>query len=556
MTDLSPPTTRILPTIHDRRVDISLFEAQFDPESGKRIPIPQKIVDSVVAALLRFQIICKDLGVPDSQFRVIATEATREAINADDFLKAIKKATGLSVHLLPKEDEGRIGALGVASGYSDIQGLVMDLGGGSTQLTWMVSQAGNIRISPKGAISFPYGAAAITRKLADLREDKTRGEAEHEVAHFRQEMSANFVEAHSKLQIPDELVDKAKKQGGYDLYLSGGGFRGWGYLILYLNQVQGHNYPISLINGFTASRSQFEDTRVLENVAHAANKIFKVSDRRRSQVPAVAFLVDALSRAIPHGIKRVHFCQGGVREGILFSELSPTIRKMDPMETATMRVAPRSAEGLYSLLLSAIPSPSESGTKAFPQSISHNVIRAFINLLYVQSVMTKETASTAALHCTSTGLLASVNGISHTDRARLALMLEERYHGELPPREVDFKKALQSLLSSEEIWWTRYIGKIGLLIASLYPAGEIDDFKPRVAMSANWSHHLGKRMDKKGIELTVSVQKVKRDPMKLKEAIEDHKNVIEKIGKRKNWVGGKDGWGMVVKTKVVEEDLN
>ena len=170
--------------------------------------------------------------------------------------------------------------------------------------------------------------------------------------------------------------------------------------------------------------------------------------------------------------------------------------------------------------------------------------------------MTKETASTAALHCTSTGLLASVNGISHTDRARLALMLEERYHGELPPREVDFKKALQSLLSSEEIWWTRYIGKIGLLIASLYPAGEMDDFKPRVAMSANWSHHLGKRMDKKGIELTVSVQKVKRDPMKLKEAIEDHKNVIEKIGKRKNWVGGKDGWGMVVKTKVVEEDLN
>jgi retrograde regulation protein 2 len=57
------------------------------------------------------------------------------------------------------------------------------------------------------------------------------------------------------------------------------------------------------------------------------------------------------------------------------------------------------------------------------------------------------------------------------------------------------------------------------------------------------------------VQLTISVQKVKDDPAKLKKALRDHVNIVEKIGKKKNWVGGPDGWGMKVKVKVVEEDI-
>lgn len=80
--------------------------------------------------------------------------------------------------MLPKEDEGKIGALGIASSFSNMQGLVMDLGGGSTQISWMVVQGGNIRSSPRGSVSFPYGAAALTRKLDDLKEGKSKEEGE------------------------------------------------------------------------------------------------------------------------------------------------------------------------------------------------------------------------------------------------------------------------------------------------------------------------------------------------------------------------------------------
>jgi len=92
-------------------------------------PIPQDTINAVLAELLRFQRTCADFVVPETNIRVLATEATRMATNSKDFLRQIKDATGWDVDLLPKEVEGRIGALGVASSFASVEGLVMDLGG-------------------------------------------------------------------------------------------------------------------------------------------------------------------------------------------------------------------------------------------------------------------------------------------------------------------------------------------------------------------------------------------------------------------------------------------
>ena len=63
----------------------------------------------------------------------------------------------------------------------------------------------------------------------------------------------------------------------------------------------------------------------------------------------------------------------------------------------------------------------------------------------------------------------------------------------------------------------------------------------------------GKR--KGGVRLIVSVQKVEKDPSKLKQALEEHVSIVEHVGKKKNWIGGRDGWGVKVQVKVVEEDI-
>lgn len=555
VTDLSPPLSRILPTVYVYRVDLSLYEVQFDPHTGAKRPIPKAVMADVVAALIRFKLVCADFGVPERNIHVLATEATRGAINSAEFIRTINADAGLPVEMLRKENEGRIGALGVASGFSDIEGIMMDLGGGSTQITWIISQGGNVRISEKGSLSFPYGAAALTRKMEEVTRGKSKKEADDALDHLRDEMVAEFQQAYRDLAVPNGLVEGAKANNGFQLYLSGGGFRGWGYLLLYMSEMGKNPHPISIINGYTVDRERFENTEAMKEVARTAHSVFRVSDRRRKQVPAVAFLINVLARAIPHGIRNAHFCQGGVREGFLFRELPPSIRLQDPLEVATRRFAPPSADTIYRLIISSIPKPLEGGHRQFPTGINSHALRAFANVLYVHEVMGKETASTASLYSTSAGLMASTRGVSHEDRARLALMLESRYMGELPPREVRFRDQLCRLITPEEVWWTGYLGRVGYLTSRLYPSGRIDEFKPRVVYSAEWAGDLGSKRNKKGLRLVISIQKVKDDPSKLKEALTDHVGIVEKAGKKKNWPGGAEGWGMKVQVDVVEEDI-
>jgi retrograde regulation protein 2 len=555
ISDLTPRTARILPTLHVHRLNISLYDAQFDPLTGSRIPIPHSVITDVIAGLLRFQIVCADFGVPSYYTRVLATEATRTAINCADFLAEIRKATGLSVELLSKEEEGKIGAFGIASSFPEMEGVVMDLGGGSMQLTWLTTQEGAIRMSPKGAFSFPYGAAALSKKLEELKKGKSHEGAQKALEKFRQEMTINFLSAYMDLQIPTDMLKRAKQQGGFKLYLSGGGFRGWGYLLLYRSQTQGHDYPISIINGFTVPSSEFTDTENLKEVARTAHKIFRVSDRRRKQVPAVAFVVNVLANAFPHGIKEAHFCQGGVREGVLFQALPPSIRMQHPLTVATTPYAKDSATAIGELLLNAIPEYIAEHSSLFPSSIGVDIIDALANTLYVHSVMSKESASSSSLYSTSTGLLSSAHGISHTNRALLALMLEESYEGELPPREARFKSHLRDILEAREVWWTCYIGKVGLILRRIYPTGFVDEFKPRVQLRARWTTNSNDGESMKGIELAFIVQKKKDDPMKLKETIRDNVGAIEKLGRRKNWIGGREGWGLPVRVSVEDGDI-
>lgn len=116
---------------------MSLYDAQYQAgPKGERGPIPQETIAEIIPALEGFKQTSIDFGVPQrtENVRILATEATRTAVNADEYISKIESALGepWKVTLLKKEDEGRVGALGVVSsvgGSSGLEGLVMDLGG-------------------------------------------------------------------------------------------------------------------------------------------------------------------------------------------------------------------------------------------------------------------------------------------------------------------------------------------------------------------------------------------------------------------------------------------
>jgi retrograde regulation protein 2 len=535
ISNLEAPTTRIMPIVFQDRAGISLYDAQFTAADGQRGPIAASVIEDVILRLLRFKTTCEDFEVPAGNIYVLATEATRTAPNSKEFIGTIKERTGWDVQMLSKADEGRIGALGVASSFAAVQGLVMDLGGGSTQLTWMVAKDGNVTTSPRGSISFPYGAAALTRRLQEARNKGTKAEKE-----LVAEMKENFRNAYKDLQVPESLEYAARKQGGFDLYLSGGGFRGWGYLLM--SQSNLDPYPIPIINGFEAHPADFQDTFSIMQTASTSEdkKIFRVSKRRASQVPAVALLVSVLTESLP-AIRSVRFCQGGVREGFLFDMFEPEIRKQDPLLVATVPYATSSADSIYELLRSSLPeTPSPIHSRHVPQTFSPSLLHAISNLLFVHASVPRETRPAAGLYSTTTGILAPANSLAHRDRAIIALVLSERWPGDLAPAEEHFQKRLCQFVSVEEAWWSQYLGRVASLIGDVYPAGRVSATAPRIQFSTKWEQIFKK---KQGTTDCLCLQVKFHEETKqtiTKEAVLDTANIIEKCGKMKNWVKAED----------------
>ncbi|KAK3079820.1 hypothetical protein LTS18_003835 [Coniosporium uncinatum] len=538
-----------MPALYQDRAGISLFSAQWS--TGEQQPIPEKTIQQVVFALQRFRATCKDFGVKDESIRLIATEATRVALNSKEFTSEIKSSTGIDVEMLPKEEEGRIGAHGIASSFIKVKGLVMDLGGGSTQITWMLSEDGEVRMSEKGSVSMPYGAAALSIRL-----DEANHAGKKAVEELRREIVNNFKSAVTDINLPPELQGEAD-ESGLALYLSGGGFRGWGFVLMSQHPVQ--PYPIPIINGFKTTPAAFKDTEMVQAAVHASqnteeDSIFRVSARRASQVPAVAFLVSCLAEALPT-ITNVHFCQGGVREGSLYSTLPPKTRAEHPLVVATSAIAPHSAPKLLELIQAATPLPSDSST--FPGAlISTSVLTAFVRSLYVHASLLKDLRAAAALRYTVSGQLAGLHGIGHMTRAALALLLCERWggRGSLPPSDEDFYTRLLQLVGAKVAWWCAYIGRVGALVAEMCPAGVVGAAQDVATITSSWKKLAkGPHESVAGGEVKLEVAfRGNEDVVLLADALQKALKLVDKVGKRKHWP--RPEFGHEVDLKVFTEE--
>ncbi|KAI9658390.1 MAG: hypothetical protein M1821_002523 [Bathelium mastoideum] len=579
ITDLAPPTARLLPTLYHHRVPISLYDAQHpssppspaasshQPPSSSPQPIPPATITRVATALRHFRAICTDFHVPENAVRVLATEATRTAPNSQQLRDAIRNATGWDVAVLDKAEEGRIGAWGVAWSLERVRGLVMDLGGGSTQMTWVLAggegeDAGEVRVWEGGSVSLPFGAAALMGRLG---ETETEGVGKGGREGLKREVCEGLRGAFEKIEVPQELVKEAEEEGGMDLYLSGGGFRGWGYLLM--SQHPNAPYPIPIINGFTVPVESFRDTERLQATVKASQEdegesIFRISERRASQVPAVAFLVQCLTEALPVKIKEIIFTQGGVREGALFSSLEKETRAVRPLDAAVRMnnlVSAQMDVDMDEVFSHALPSrPLDAdGTKVLTCKVPSIFVPHLLRYLFPGLAKsncfngTKETNASVALRITTAGALASALPLSHQQRAALALALCVQHGGfaSLPPEDQRFFRKMQDIVGPEVSWWCNYVGSVGALLAAVYPAGNTG--QRRIEIKAVWSERTGQENDKKEKKgRWVLNFKAKFGDAMWREAAEKALNGIEKVGKRKNWIHGREGVGWKISVEV------
>lgn len=94
-------------------------------------------IDRTLAAVEDYLTIISRWGV--ERVIAIATSAVRDAVNREGFLTAAHRRTGLYVKILSGEEEAGYSYRGVLSGLAvdRCEAVVMDLGGGSTEFTWL-----------------------------------------------------------------------------------------------------------------------------------------------------------------------------------------------------------------------------------------------------------------------------------------------------------------------------------------------------------------------------------------------------------------------------------
>ena len=120
------------------------------------------------------------LLVPE-QARAVATSAIRDASNRAGFVRRAEAATGLRITVLSADEEAWYGYLGAVNSTTLRQGLVLDLGGGSLQLTRVKGRAA------RRHASWALGTVRMTERfLPDARARRKQIDALRK--HVRQEL--------------------------------------------------------------------------------------------------------------------------------------------------------------------------------------------------------------------------------------------------------------------------------------------------------------------------------------------------------------------------------
>ncbi|MDR1208389.1 MAG: hypothetical protein LBJ89_03495 [Holosporales bacterium] len=102
-----------------------------------------------------------------SRLKAVATEACRQARNAEVLIEKARALTGISLEIVTPQEEAQLvlkGCMGVMS-ENDPYGVLIDIGGGSTEIIWLrISK--NKSISRGGftvvdSMSLPYGVVTL-----------------------------------------------------------------------------------------------------------------------------------------------------------------------------------------------------------------------------------------------------------------------------------------------------------------------------------------------------------------------------------------------------------
>lgn len=139
-----------------RIIDESKEAARLSEKIGQDGGMRQEDIHSIVHILNHFKMLCQANHA--DTVHAVATAAIRNAANSQEIVNTLREHTGIQVEILSGEEEARLGFLGMINTMDVKDGLVIDIGGGSTEVSLFLGR--NLVHS----VSFPFGSVNTTKK--------------------------------------------------------------------------------------------------------------------------------------------------------------------------------------------------------------------------------------------------------------------------------------------------------------------------------------------------------------------------------------------------------
>ena len=263
--------------------------------------IPRESLDRVIDALLEYRGLARQAGA--EMLTLIGTEPLRRASNAERVAARVKRATGLTLHVISIRQEAQLTFLGVTGGQPPPEPLiVVDIGGGSTEIG---VYAPGMTLD---LVALPIGSARLTGLVV-----------EHDPPTDRELDRLHQVASDIRSQLPDPPPD------------------------------DGHGRPTAIFVGGTATNiarlgrltrgGLAEDRRTIARMPSVAiTELFGVRPQRARQLAAGAAIVEVL---LDHyGLDEARVSTASLRDGAIiaglrFAEAWPD--HLDAMIAASLR---------------------------------------------------------------------------------------------------------------------------------------------------------------------------------------------------------------------------
>ena len=383
--------------------------------------------ERAVAALKRFALLAKGMGA--SPLNVVATAATREATDGPEFQKRVWRETGLKLWVIDGDEEARLSAQGVLLGWPGASGMVCDIGGNSMEL----ARIGEGRVGKR-----------ISTQLGPFRLQQVEGGVEK-----RRALIARVLRT---------AQDKIKSTGER-FYLVGGSWR-----VIARLDMERRKYPLTVLHEYRMQTGALLET--LDWLEKSDLQVLRAqtgtSAARMELVPlACEVLREIIAMFKP---SEIDISAYGIREGLLYEQMSERLRQRDPLIEAC-RVAeqtsarlPGTGKQLYEFLMPLFADKSPDRLR---------LIKAACLL---HDTTWRAHPDYRAEVCFDNATRANLGGLDHPGRVFLGLSLLHRYKNSHSGSRLE---PLFRLLSDEEMQEAEVLGKamrFGAMLAAGNPA--------------------------------------------------------------------------------------